>query len=200
MSRLRRADIPVRRKRPPTQCSIAQPKMKIIPPLLCILFLLVGCGGEGSRKLTDPRQQISFEIPKGWETLPNSNGTRFHATTQEDAIDASRAIIMVNTILVDEQRDLVRQRDEWIAHHEQRGLRIVLRSTYQKNGVTGVEFANEQAGMMGQEILHQIQFHYPGVLVLTHLQVPVEDYETMLPIYHEVVRSIQPLSVEPVGR
>ena len=103
---------------------------------------------------------------------------------------------MVNTSLEDEPRDLVRQRDAWIANHERRGLRIVVSSKYEAKGVAGVEFANEQTGMMGQEILHQIHFQYPGVLVLTHLQVSVEDYETMLPVYREVVDSIHPLSVE----
>jgi len=173
--------------------------MKTLLPFLFIVFLFAGCGGDGSREIIDPRQRISFGIPKGWEALSNSNGTRFLAPTQDGAIRSSQAIIMVNTLLEDEPRDLVRQRDAWIANHERRGQRILLSSIFEANGVIGVEFANEQTGMSGQEILHQIQFHFPGVLVVTHLQVPVEDYETMLPVYREVVDSIRPLSVEQVG-
>lgn len=165
--------------------------MKKLLTFLHIVILLSGCGGDGLRELTDPRQQISFQIPSDWETLPNSNGTRFLGPSPGDGPPSSRPIIMVNTMLEDEPRDLARQRDSWIAFHERRGSRIVLNSKYEGNGVNGVEFANEQTGMTGQEILHQIQFHFPGVVVLTHLQVPVEDHETMLPVYRKVVDSIR---------
>jgi len=177
-----------------TPLSCNHKKMKFVLLLSCLLFFLSGCGGEADRELNDPNQQISFAIPGGWEVLPNSNGTRFQASTQENADEPQGAIIMVNTLLVDEPRDLKRQRDAWIEYHESRGLAIVLNSTYQANGVTGIEFANEQIGSMGKEILHQIQFHYPGVLVVTHLQVPVDGYEAILPAYHKVVDSIRPTS------
>lgn len=160
---------------------------------LLLSFLLLGsvpplAGCSGAQERTDPQGRIAFRVPSDWTAAPGSNGTRFHPPGS----DAHAVHIQVNTVDRRPRATLEEKRDHWLAQQEKLGEEVLLRTRREAPGFEGVEYAHTVESTAGDGVQHFVVLQRDDYEVSTWLMATDETYETYLPTFQEVVRSIRP--------
>lgn len=148
---------------------------------------LAGCS-SGAREHTDPQGRIAFQVPADWTEARASNGTRFEPPGPRP----KGAHIQVNTVPVHARLSLEEERDGWLQQQERLGEEEVpVRGGTRVEGWDAVEYAHTVESTAGDGVQHFVTLQRGDVKVATWLMATHESYETHLPAFREVVRSIR---------
>lgn len=151
-----------------------------------LLVLLSACGGGGGNTMSDPSGRIVFELPDGWTEAAGSNATRFSPP------GSPGVQVQVNTVNYDGRVSLERRRDSWLDSQRKNGATVLVNREWPVGNLPGLEYAHSGQNMMGDMVWHHIQLSGDGYLVATYLQASPGVYDEILPVYRDIVASVQP--------
>lgn len=160
-------------------------RKNLVMSVLVLMALLTGCEAASSNAMNDPSERIEFELPNGWTEAAGSGGTRFSPP-------ASPGVqVQVNTVDDNGRASLAQRRDAWLDFQRENGARVLLEQEWPGDNMMGVEYAHEAETATGGSIFHHVLLAGDGFVVATYLQVGKNAYEEFLPIYRDIVASIQ---------
>lgn len=159
----------------------------IVVVLLAGLMLLVtsACTDSAVPTRSDPDGRISYHLPADWEPVPGSSETRFRSTVNP------RVSLQINTVSKG-SASIQRQRDASLDFQRRSGAEILYNDAWRTPHFEGLSYAHSAEGSMGAFHWHHIYLEGEDYVVATYLQTPPDASETWLPIYREIVASIQP--------
>lgn len=155
--------------------------------LAAVLAILFGtaCSGQSGRSMTDPQGRITFQLPEDWEAAAGSSETRFRPAASPGSS------VQVNT--VDKgSAGLERRRDAWLDFQRKNGAEILYSEAWSTAHFDGVAYAHTGEGLTGEIVWHHVLLEGDDYIVATNLQASGDSAETMLPVYREIVASIEP--------
>ena len=155
--------------------------------ILGLLLLTVSAGGgAGGNTMSDPSGRITFQLPDGWTEAAGSNATRFSPP------GSAGGEVQVNTVNDNGRVSLAQHRDSWLDFHRENGAKIYLDREWPAGNLPGLEYAHSAEGMRGDMTWHHILLSGDGYVVTTYLQASPSDYEEILPVYRQIVKSVKP--------
>ena len=104
--------------------------------------------------------------------------------------------IQVSEIPIKKPRKLEEERDLWLKHQKDEGSEILKSQLWESGVFSGVEYVHTGKNLMGEAITHAINIQSGNVMVATSLVANGDSYETYLPIYLDVVKSIRLVTEE----
>ena len=157
------------------------------------LSWIVACGPNGSSESGSYRQGskglVEFRLPAGWTPVTGSSETRF-----QPASGIGQGVqIQVTEIPIRRPRDLEKERDVWLDHQKESGSEVLKSELWRQDGFAGVEYVHTGSSVVGSAIWHVVNIQNEDVLVATYLVAGGDAYETYLPVFLEVVKSIRPV-------
>lgn len=161
--------------------------------LVVSLFSIAACSPNGSAESGNFRQGakglVEFRLPGGWTPVTGSSETRF-----QPAPGIGQGVqIQVTEIPISRPRDLEKERDVWLDHQKESGSEVLKSELWRHDGFAGVEYVHTGSSAMGSAIWHVVNIQNEDVLVATYLVASGDAYETCLPVFLEVVKSIRPV-------
>jgi len=165
---------------------------RVIPALAVAIMLsgVTACGGDKGTVMSDPADRITFELPAGWTEAAGSSGTRFSPPS------SSGVQVQVNTVSDNGRASLADHRDAWLDFQRSNGAEVHLEREWPGDNLPGLEYAHDSQGATGERISHHILLAGDGYLVATYLQAAPGIYEDVLPVYRDIVASVQPTGVD----
>lgn len=153
----------------------------------CVLTLLAACAKEPPRSI-DPNGKISFTVPEGWKEVLGSSGTAFSAPDG----DTRGVRIQVNTLLRKSHLErLEKERDIWLASHEEKGERVLFSRAWHSADFEGVEYAHTAVGIMGDMIWHHVLATNGEIVLASHLMAPSAQYDSYRKTFVATLDSIR---------
>lgn len=161
--------------------------------LAICLACIAACAPSGGSETGNYRQGakgiVEFRLPEGWTPVTGSAETRF-----KPAPDIGQGVqIQVTEIPISRPRNLEKERDAWLDHQKESGSEVLKSEPWRQDGFTGVEYVHTGSSVIGSAIWHIVNVQNDKVLVATYLVAGEDAYETYLPVYLEVVKSIRPV-------
>lgn len=164
------------------------PRLQIVAAVLMVATL-AACGGDRGNRISDASGRISFELPDGWTEAAGSGGTRFNSPASPGAQ------VQINTVDDNGRAPLSARRDAWLDFHRRNGATVHLEREWPGAYLDGIEYAHDAETAAGRIVWHHVLLSGEGYVVTTYLQAPPGAYETVLPIFRDMVGSIRPASL-----
>ena len=160
---------------------------------LVIMSLVSGCGQVSSTETrTDPQDRITFELPVGWTEAVGSSGTRFKPPASMGSVQ-----VQVNTVDRSPRHTVEAERDSWLSFQRENGQKVLFEDTRDINGFHIVEYAHTGENATGSAVWHYVLMQRDAFIVASYLMAGPGTYEQQLPVFRQIVDSIQP--VEETG-
>ncbi len=155
---------------------------------LASLTFLSGCGKAVVETRTDPQGRVTFQLPAGWTEAAGSGGTRFKPPASMGATQ-----VQVNTVDFNGRHTIEDERDTWLAYQREIGQKVIYEDTRDANGFHIVEYAHTGENVVGSSVWHYILMQRDDYTVAAYLMAGPSVYESQLPVFREIVDSIQPV-------
>ncbi len=161
----------------------------LVTSLCCIAACAPNGGSESDNYRQGAKGLVEFRLPEGWTPVTGSSETRF-----EPAPGIGQGVqIQVTELPISRPRNLEKERDAWLDHQKETGSEVLKSEPWRQDGFAGVEYVHTGSSAMGSAIWHVVNIQNDDVLVATYLVAGEDAYETYLPVYLEVVKSIRPV-------
>lgn len=158
---------------------------RAMTPAVCMLALMVGCGGRAES--TDPGGRIRYTPPEGWELIAASGGTRYRPV---DGLNL--ATIQIATIADDREHDLRAEKHAWLEFQARSGQEILVDRQWSDDHHHGHEYVHTVETIHGSGVWHHLLVRGDGYRVAAHLQTTTDRYPADRDVFERVVASIRP--------